>query len=606
MLLNRQIDACGTRQHAQASRVPDRLAGHAHAKREHVHRVDLRARPNGQALIEVLKRIHNQHGAIRWRVGEPGGQRGNRGHRTEQIGVGTAPDAEQVAGTQPEAKRWNQLALNSSIQQEGGDRSVALHGGTLHPNSQPGIKRSGPAQCNGTGESSHHAGFAECTRAERATANGHRTKGGRERRAGGSEAEIALSEGLAALQREASILEGGPRRGIDNAPGLASEGHARTAQRQMPGPAFCELCESRGSGENRQPEAEQKAAHMWGTHKGPDICVRKGHRLCRLAGSRARQSTSRAQAFPTASVFALDSAVRRLSLFLILCCCAATVRAQELNCVVDLNTSTLQGNEFQYLQELEINVNRYLNDRAWTDDLFENRERIDCSFQITILASRGQSGFSAELVVRASRPIYGTGQRTQTMLIADRAWDFNYTRGQNLIYDPNTFDDLTSVLDFYAMLILGYDYDSFGELAGTPFFEEARLTAELGRARTANGWTSEVGDDRSRYTLISEIMDPAFAPLRRANFSYHFDVLDRFVLDPETAWENALATLASIHELYLQFNRRRYATDVFFASKFEEIADLMVGSPARNEAYALLAEMDAAHLSTYDALVNGR
>ena len=307
------------------------------------------------------------------------------------------------------------------------------------------------------------------------------------------------------------------------------------------------------------------------------------------------------------SPFRFLFAVRRLSLLAILLVGAPWVQAQELNCLVDLNTAQLQGNEFQFLrEELSPNVNRYLNDRAWTDDVFENRERIDCSFQITILANRGLSNFSAELVVRASRPIYGTGQRTQTLLIGDRAWEFNYTRGQSLIYDPNTFNPLTSVLDFYAMLILGYDYDSFSEMGGTPYFEQARLTAELGRARSAPGWTSEVGDDRSRYTLITEILDPAFAPLRRANFAYHYSVLDHFVEDPEAAWEDALATLSALHELYLQFTRRRYATDVFFAAKFEEIAELMAEAPGRNEAYAMLSEMDAAHLSTYDVLVSGR
>ena len=285
---------------------------------------------------------------------------------------------------------------------------------------------------------------------------------------------------------------------------------------------------------------------------------------------------------------------------------APSSRAQELDCEVGLNTSALSGNEFSFLQELEDDALNYLNDWAWTDDVYEARERIDCTFQITILSNQGLSSFSAELTVEASRPIYGTGQRTRTVFLRDVGWDFSYTRGQSLIHDPNTFDDLTSVLDFYATLILGYDYDSFSELGGTPYFEDARDTAELGRSRGANGWQSEAGEDRSRYTLISEVLDPAFVPLRRASFAYHHTVLDHFVLDPEQAWEDALVTLAAINELYQQFNRRRYATDVFFSAKFEEIADLMVGSPQSNEAYALLSEMDAAHQSTYDVLVSGR
>ena len=81
-------------------------------------------------------------------------------------------------------------------------------------------------------------------------------------------------------------------------------------------------------------------------------------------------------------------------------------------------------------------------------------------------------------------------------------------------------------------------------------------------------------------------------------------MLDRFTTAPEEAWVEALTTLGSLHELYLVFNRRRYATDLFFAAKATEITDLLRESPQRNEAYAFLSEMDAAHLASYDALVN--
>ena len=62
--------------------------------------------------------------------------------------------------------------------------------------------------------------------------------------------------------------------------------------------------------------------------------------------------------------------------------------------------------------------------------------------------------------------------------------------------------------------------------------------------------------------------------------------------------------LGDLHELYLQFNRRRYATDVFYAAKYQELVDLLIDSPQRNEAYALLSEMDQAHIGPYDALVS--
>jgi hypothetical protein len=289
---------------------------------------------------------------------------------------------------------------------------------------------------------------------------------------------------------------------------------------------------------------------------------------------------------------------------------ARPVVAQELNCTVGINRAQLTGNEYEFLDELRTQVERYFNDRAWTDDVFDNRERIDCSVQITLTQALSLTQFTGQIAVQASRPIYGTAQRSVTLLLLDNTWQFAYARGQALVYDPNRFDSLTSVLDFYANVILATDYDTFAELGGQPYWDQARLIADLGRAVTSDlgvGWSSlSSTDDRSRSARVQQILDPAFLPLRRAQFAYHFGVLDRFTTAPEASWTAALATLEQLHELYLTFNRRRFATDVFYSAKATEIAALLREAPQRNEAYAYLSEMDAAHLSAYDVLVNSR
>jgi len=286
---------------------------------------------------------------------------------------------------------------------------------------------------------------------------------------------------------------------------------------------------------------------------------------------------------------------------------ASTTVAQELNCSVSVNRSTLQGDEYVFLDELQEDVTRYLNNRSWTEDVWLDRERIDCTVQIVFTSAEGLTSFQGEIIVQASRPIYGTAQRTTLFLISDDSWAFNYTRGQSLVFDPERYDSFTSVLDFYTFLILGYDYDSFSELGGTPYFDQARRIAERARSNSGSvGWGNEFGAERSRFELARELLDPAFGALRRAHFQYHYGVLDQFLLDPETAWERATEVLTDLNELYLQLNQRRYATDVFFTAKYQEIASLFADAPQRSDAYALLSEMDPAHLSTYDALISGR
>ena len=299
----------------------------------------------------------------------------------------------------------------------------------------------------------------------------------------------------------------------------------------------------------------------------------------------------------------------RTKLLLIALCllgpAASTAAAQELNCDVTINRQALTGNEFGFLADLQEEVRRYFNERAWTDDVWELRERIDCQVQITLADAPTLTTFDADILVQASRPIYGTGQRTTTMLVGDERWTFSYTRGQSLIYDPNRFDSFLSVLDYYANLMLGYDYDTFSELGGTPYFERARRIADLGRGNANSiGWGGDPGEERSRVALVQELLDPAFASLRRAHFAYHYGVLDAFVVEHEAAWERGIAVLESLNELYQQFGRRRFATDTFWQAKSQELTSLFLDAPQRNAAYALLSEMDPARINTYDALVN--
>jgi hypothetical protein len=281
----------------------------------------------------------------------------------------------------------------------------------------------------------------------------------------------------------------------------------------------------------------------------------------------------------------------------------AVPAAAQLNCSVSVDLRQVQSTEYEFLEDLEVDIEDYLNTTRWSQDRFEDEERITCSVQITLNEPVSLSRFRAQIVVQGQRPIYGTPSSTLVFRVLDADWVFDYNRGQPLVLDLNRFDSFTSVLDFYALLLLGYDYDTFSELGGTPYFQRALDIAERASGLQAEGWTS-FGEDQTRTALIRQLTGERYAPLRRGYFVYHFGGLDRFLTDTEEAQADVFAVIQSLFVLYNELNARRYATDVFFGAKSEELVQILQDSEQANEALDLLLEMDPTRRADYEELLN--
>jgi hypothetical protein len=278
------------------------------------------------------------------------------------------------------------------------------------------------------------------------------------------------------------------------------------------------------------------------------------------------------------------------------------VSAQALDCRVQIDESQVEDqSELTFLDDLERKMQEYLNTRSWTEDRFLPHERVSCSLEIVLTEAINLSEFRARLIVTTRRPIYGTSQSSLVARINDSEWRFEHDRGTSLEYDLDRYDSLTSVLDFYAFLILGYDYDTFSLFGGTPFFEEARAVADRAEGSGDPGWSS-VGTSRNRVQLLSDLLDQRHEPLRRVYYEYHRKGLDRFVSETDDARASVLGALKILQKLNRQLSRS-FALSVFFQTKFEELTVLFSGSDLESQAHNLLVQMDPSHSSRYDELV---
>ena len=280
--------------------------------------------------------------------------------------------------------------------------------------------------------------------------------------------------------------------------------------------------------------------------------------------------------------------------------CVPQIQAREFLCTASVNYRQLEGSGFEFLDELKELVEDYMNNNSWTDDRFETYELILCSIQIVFVDNFSMTSFQAQLVLTSSRPIYGTTARTTLLQISDNQWQFNYSQGAPLIFETERFDQLTSVLDYYAYLMLGYDYDAFSELGGEAHFQKAKRIQQLASTANAVGWSTLESDGRAR--IIDQMTAPQYKPLREAYFKYHFNGLDHFTRDTATAREAVLEVLTILQQLYQDLTRQ-YVFDIFFSTKYHELVGLFDQSSVSSTAYDLLVEVDPSHLTSYNALI---
>ena len=164
----------------------------------------------------------------------------------------------------------------------------------------------------------------------------------------------------------------------------------------------------------------------------------------------------------------------RVFSFLIILFTSLPLYPQELNSKVQINTEKLQSSESLIFEEMQNSIEQFLNNKIWTEDKFQSEERINCNFIINILNEPSSNLYEATVQIVSSRPIFNSSYESILFNHGDRDWVFEYLPSQNIEFTENGFNDnLTSLVSFYAFIIIGIDYDSFERLGGDESFQKA-------------------------------------------------------------------------------------------------------------------------------------
>lgn len=291
-------------------------------------------------------------------------------------------------------------------------------------------------------------------------------------------------------------------------------------------------------------------------------------------------------------------------LFILIASLPFTGFTQELKCAVTINASQIQTSDAGIFKDLENAIEQFMNGRKWTSDTYKNHEKINCNFLITISKMPSIGSFSASVQVQSARPVFNSNYSSLLFNFADREWEFEYIESLPLEYNDNTFSsNLTSMLALYAYLIIGQDYDSFSELAGSPYYQRAQSVVNNAQQSNLPGWQA-IGSNRSRYWIVENLNNPQMVDLRKAIYTYHRQGLDTFEANPDQSREVILNGLKDIKKVR-DVNPNAILVVSFFDAKGKEIANIFSDGniQVRRQAYDIITAIDPSNRSNYEKII---
>jgi len=290
-------------------------------------------------------------------------------------------------------------------------------------------------------------------------------------------------------------------------------------------------------------------------------------------------------------------------LILICICLAINAEAQDLNARVQILSPQIQNTNNKPIEILQQAMSEFLNNRKWSVNELKSQERIDCNIVFNLKEWDGSSNYKGEAQIISSRPVYGTSYNTTLLSVTDKNFEFTYTEGQPLDFsDQNFQNNLSSILAFYAYVIVGLDADSFSKFGGTDYFTKAQTVLNNAQNSPFGGWKA-FENLRNRYWIAENLQNKTFMPLREVLYTYHRQGLDLMSDDINKGRKNIANTLEKLTELDKQ-KQGSILNNIFFSAKADEIIDIFKKSDPleRTKVYNTMVEVDPANTSKYELL----
>lgn len=294
---------------------------------------------------------------------------------------------------------------------------------------------------------------------------------------------------------------------------------------------------------------------------------------------------------------------RKLFVLGVLLSGAVLSRAQDLNARVKILSQQIQNTNQRSFDQLETAIRDFLNNRKWSNDPVRPMERIDCNFVINITQWDGSASFQADAQIQSSRPVFGSSYTSTILNISDKDFAFTYQDGQPLDYTDQAYQgNLSSLLAFYAYVIVGMDYDTYSRFGGSSYYQRAQTVVNNAQNASFAGWKA-FENLKNRYWVAENLNNKAFNPIRETLYDYHRNGLDIMAGNRAKGRKEVLSTLSQLQKLDRQ-KQGSILNQLFFSAKATELVNIagQADPQDRMRAYNQLIQLDPSNLAKYELL----
>ncbi|MEI7661361.1 MAG: DUF4835 family protein [Bacteroidota bacterium] len=303
------------------------------------------------------------------------------------------------------------------------------------------------------------------------------------------------------------------------------------------------------------------------------------------------------------------ASIKVILLALICCLSFEMVQAQELNCMVSVKTSKVEGTDRKIYETMQNAIHEFINNRKWTNYNIKETERIECTIMITITDRIATDEFKGTMNVVVRRPVLNAAYNTVLLNTIDKNIQFRYVEFQPFDYSDGTFtSNLTSILAYYSYAILGFYFDSFSPSGGSPFFQKAQEVVNSAQNTSEAGWKA-FESEKNRYWLVNNYLNAANSGLRDFAYKYHHVGLDQMYEKVDQARTAISETIEVLQGIY-NSKPGLYALLLIFDAKRDEIinifSDQRVAPMEKTNVVNILKEIDPGSSSKYQTILEAK